>query len=114
MRKSCFFFYVVLSCITSLGQQPVIDSLTKELTKAATSEKKVEVLSMLSRLYMNINLEQSDKYGLQMTEIAETSRDRKVMIKALLTNGERCSYLSARQENIVKATSYVNTALARA
>jgi hypothetical protein len=114
MRKSCFFFYVLLSCITSLGQQPVIDSLTKELTKAATSEKKVGVLSMLSRLYMGINLEQSDKYSLQMTEIAEASRDSKVMIKALLANGEIYSYFSARQENIVKATRSYHTALARA
>lgn len=111
MRKSCFFFCVLLISISSFSQQAVIDSLKNELSKATTNEKKVEALSMLSRLFMNVNLEQADKYGLQMTELAEASRDRKLMIKAMLANGERYSYLSARQENIVKATGFYNAAL---
>ncbi len=111
MRKLCFIFFALIFSLSSSSQQAVIDSCKNELTKATTSEKKVEVLSMLSRLFMNVNLNEADKYGLQMTEVAEASRDRKLMIKAMLANGERYSYLSARQENIVKATGFYNAAL---
>lgn len=47
---------------------------------------------------MNVNLAEADKYGLQMIEVAEMSRDRKLMVKALLTNGERYSYLAGRKK----------------
>lgn len=106
MRKLCFIFLCVGLCLTVQSQTAVIDSFKKELAKAVTNEHKVEILGLLSRTLMNVNLPEADKYGRQMIEVAETSRERKLMVKALLTNGERYSYLYGRKENIEKATSF--------
>lgn len=97
--------WVMLMSAIANSQSP-IDTLQKQLTAATTDERKVELLGSISRIYMNQDLAQSDKYGQQMIEVAERSRNRKLMVKALLTNGERYSYLSGRKDNIDKAISY--------
>lgn len=111
MRK--IYFLLLCICIASAArsQTAVIDSLKRELVKATGTEKKIEILGLLSRTFMNINLPEADKYGLQMIEVAEASRDRKLMVKALLTNGERYSYLAGRKDNIDKAIDYYNQGL---
>lgn len=111
MRKLCFI--ICLCCITaaSRSQTAIIDSFKLQLAKATSNEQKIEVLGYLSRTLMNVNLAEADKYGLQMIEVAEMSRDRKLMVKALLTNGERYSYLAGRKENINKAIEYYNKGL---
>ncbi|MFZ1451662.1 MAG: tetratricopeptide repeat protein, partial [Ferruginibacter sp.] len=78
---------------------------------AQTSEQKIDALGYLCRTLMNSNLPEADKYGLQMIEVAEMSRDRKLMVKALLTNGERYSYLAGRKDNLDKAISYYTQGL---
>lgn len=111
MRK--LYFIICLCCITatSRSQTAIIDSFKLQLAKATGNEQKIEVLGYLSRTLMNVNLAEADKYGLQMIEVAEMSRDRKLMVKALLTNGERYSYLAGRKENINKAIEYYNKGL---
>lgn len=96
---------------TARSQTAIIDSFKRELAKATTSEQKVEILGYLSRTLMNTSLPEADKYGRQMIEIAEMSRDRKLMVKALLTNGERYSYLAGRKDNINKAIGYYTQGL---
>ncbi len=111
MRKLCFFFLCICFALTIQAQENVIKGFKDELAKATTAEKKVEALGNLSRVMMNINLVEADKYGLQMIEESELSRDRKLMVKALLTNGERYSYLAGRSDNIEKSISYYNKGL---
>lgn len=95
----------------SYAQDKVINDFKNQLAKATTDREKVEALGNLSRTLMNINLAEADKYGQQMIEVAELSRDRKLMVKALLTNGERYSYLAGRKDNQEKATAYYNQGL---
>lgn len=97
--------------VTGHSQSHLVDSLKTKLAKAVTDEEKVEMLSMISRILMNENLQEADKYGQQMTQVAEASRDRKLMVKALMRNGERYSYLAGRKENTLKATDYYLQAL---
>lgn len=111
MRKSCLFLFLAILYLQLPAQTPVIDSLKARLNQASTDEQKIEALGYLSRTLMNVNLAEADKYGQQMIELAEMSRDRKLMIKALLANGERYSYLAGKKENITKATDYYNQAL---
>lgn len=111
MRKLCFIFLWVCFSLTALSQTAIIDSLKRELAKATTNEQKVDMLGYLSRTLMNSNLPEADKYGQQMIEVAEMSRNRKLMVKALLTNGERYSYLAGRKDNINKAISYYTQGL---
>ena len=61
---------------------------------------------------MNVNLKEADEYGKELISLAEESRDRKLMIKAYMSNGTRCSYLAGTQDYINRAIDYYNKALA--
>jgi tetratricopeptide (TPR) repeat protein len=111
MRKLCYILLFIFIATSAKSQANIIDSFKRELAKAVTNEQKIEVLGYLSRTLMNSNLPEADKYGQQMIEIAEMSRDRKLMVKALLTNGERYSYLAGRKDNVDKAISYYTQGL---
>ncbi|MGB4844662.1 MAG: hypothetical protein WBP16_09365 [Ferruginibacter sp.] len=111
MRKIIFILCWVCISVTVQSQTALIDSFKNVLAKATSNEEKVSTLGFLSRVLMNLNPAEADKYGLQMIEVAEMSRDRKLMVKALLTNGERHSYLAGKKENILKATSYYTQGL---
>ena len=112
MRKLLAIILLLTTTICRSQIQPaVIDSMKARISTAKTDADKVELLGNLARTLMNVNLVEADKYGFEMITIAEQSRDRKLMIKALLTNGERYSYLSGRRENINKAIDYYNQGL---
>ncbi|MDP4263661.1 MAG: tetratricopeptide repeat protein [Bacteroidota bacterium] len=99
--------------ISSFSQQTLaVDSLKKSLAKAGTTEEKVESLDALSRTLMNVNPKEADEYGKQLITIAEESRDRKLMIKAYMSNGTRCSYFAGIQDYNNRAIDYFNSALA--
>ena len=113
MRKliAILLLAVLPICGFTQSRLNVVDSMKANLANAKTDEEKVEQLGYLSRTLMNIDLSEADRYGLQMIEVAESSRDRKLMVEALLTNGERYSYLSGRKDNVQKATSYYQKGL---
>jgi tetratricopeptide (TPR) repeat protein len=112
MRKLIFLLLLTLPSIFSTGQQPAaVDSLKKELDKAVSVERKVELLDVLSRMLMNVDLKESDEYGKQLIAIAEQSRDRTLMIKAYMSNGTRCSYFAGVQDYANTAISHYNKAL---
>lgn len=114
MRKLIAFLLVITSgfAIKAQVQPAVIDSFKVKLASAKTDDERMETLGYLSKVLMNVNPAEADKYGKQMIEIAESTRDRKKMIRALLSNGERFSYLAGRRENLEKAINYYNEALA--
>src|SRR4030095_1895454 len=95
----------------SAAQQAVIDSMKKVLAMAKTDEEKVEALDLLSRTVMNVSLKQADDYGNQLITLAEESRDRKLMIKAYMSNGTRCSYFAGMKDYTTRAIDYFNKAL---
>ncbi|MFT3911198.1 MAG: hypothetical protein QM737_17390 [Ferruginibacter sp.] len=111
MRKIYFLLFGIFISFSALSQKAVIDSFKRELAKAKTDEEKVTQLGYLSRTLMNVSLPESDKYGQQMIEIAEMSRDRKLMVKAFIANGDRYSNLSGRKDNIDKSTNFYMQAL---
>lgn len=113
MRKLPIVLLLVFVSTNAPAQhQPAaVDSFKAKLGRASTPEEKIDILGYLCRTLMNINLPEADKYGLQMIQVAEASRDRKLMVRALLTNGERFSYLSGRRDNIEKAINYYTQGL---
>jgi tetratricopeptide (TPR) repeat protein len=117
MRKLAFILTGVVFAIACVAQPParpqpaIIDSFKRELTKDISNHKKFELLGVLCRTLMTINISESDKYGQQLIEVAEVSRDRKLMTQALLINGERYANLSGRKDNIDKAISYYEQGL---
>lgn len=88
----------------------LVDSLKAELQKAPAIEKRVELLGAISKLLMNSDLKASDDYGLQQIALAESTRTRKLMFKAYLTNGERNAYFAVKKPYFEKALNYYNHA----
>jgi len=111
MKKTIFILYLIVVSATVQSQTQIVDSFKTVLAKATTNDEKAEALGLLSKLLMNINLGEADKYGIEMIKVAEMSRNRKLMVKALLTNGERYSYLAGKRENIDKAVNYYTQGL---
>ncbi len=113
MRKSFCLLLLNSMVLLSIAQpQPaVIDSLKIKLEKATTDKERFELTAQLSKIMMNVNPAMADEFGQQLIEIAETSRDRQLMINALLINGERYSYLAGRRDNIDKSMGFYNRAL---
>lgn len=113
MRKLFYLSICIIITFLAEGQlQPVVvDSMKTKLAKATSTEEKFEITGQLARILMNVSLVESDKYGTELIELAELSRDRRLMTKAQLINGERYSYLSGKKENTDKAISYYNKGL---
>ncbi len=116
MRKLiAFFLLAALPVISSAQSRPVVIDSFKNLLKTEVSpEKRIAVTSNIALLLIYVDLAESDKYGQEAIEIAEATRNRKLMAKALLMNGRRYSYLGGRKDNIEKSVLYYNKALALA
>jgi tetratricopeptide (TPR) repeat protein len=113
MRRLIALFLLITPGIISFSQQSaVVDSMKKVLAKANTAEEKVEALDILSRSLMNINPKEAEEYGKQLITVAEESRNRKLMIKAYMSNGTRCSYFGGMKDYASRSIDYFNNALA--
>jgi tetratricopeptide (TPR) repeat protein len=113
MRKITCFILLSLSIHTCFGQlqAAVADSMKKALANAKTIEEKIEKLDILSQILMNVDLKEADKYGKELITLAEESRNRRLMIKAYMSNGTRCSYFASRPDYANQSINYFNQAL---
>ncbi len=111
MKKVSCLLLLILPFLFSAAQQALVDSMKNVLALAKTPEEKVEALDMLSRTMVNINLKQADEYGNDLITLAEESRDRKLMIKAYMSNGTRCSYFAGMKDYTSRSIDYYNKAL---
>ncbi|HEX6848300.1 MAG TPA: tetratricopeptide repeat protein [Chitinophagaceae bacterium] len=103
---------IVLSVTKLFPQQAAaVDSIKSSLAGAKTPEEKVFWLDNLSRTLMNVNLPQAEEYGKQLITFAEETRDRKLMVKAYMSNGERCGYFAGQKVHMNKSIEYYNKAL---
>ncbi|HEX6170228.1 MAG TPA: hypothetical protein VFZ33_11060 [Chitinophagaceae bacterium] len=111
-KATLLFIGIVLSAAKIFPQQAAaLDSMKSTLAKAKTPEERVFWLDNLSRTAMNVNLAQADEYGKQLISYAEETRDRKLMIKAYMSNGLRCSYLIGQKDYTTRSIEFYNKAL---
>ena len=111
-RKLLPVLLLFISILAKAQQNPALeDSLKRKLSKTVKVEDRIEILSDLSRIMMNTNIPEADKFGKQLLQEAELSRDRKLMVKALLVNGERYSYFGTGKDYNQKSLDYYNQAL---
>jgi tetratricopeptide (TPR) repeat protein len=112
MKKSSIFFVLLAYSYTANSQDYFLtDSLKLNLKNAKTAEDKVLWLGELASFYQQLNKDSSDKYSQNQLEEAELSRDRKVLLKALLSNASK-HYNNANTEDQVKAgNSFAHRAL---
>ena len=115
MFFSSKFFFLLFSfflfCASNAQEAAAVDSIKNALNKATTAEDKVRWLDELSRTMMNIKPADGDEYGKQLIAVAEESRDRKLMFKAYLSNGIRCTYFASQKSYSDKAIGFYNKAL---
>ena len=106
-------FIFILWGLKSFPQQAAaLDSISSSLAKAKTPEEKVFWLDHLSRTAMNVDLLKAEDYGKQLITFAEETRDRKLMFKAYMSNGIRCSYFAGQKDFTTRSIEYYNKALA--
>ena len=111
-KASVLLFIIIFSAVRSFGQQAAaLDSMKSSLAKAKTPEEKVYWLDILSRTAMSVNLMQAEEYGKQLITFAEETRDRKLMVKAYMSNGIRCGYFVGQKDYTTRSIEYYNKAL---
>jgi tetratricopeptide (TPR) repeat protein len=103
--------FLLIFTSTHAQQAAAVDSMKRELAKAQTVEDKIYWLDFLSRTLMNVDLKEADDYGQQLIDVAEESRDRKLMIKAYTSNGVRCSYQPGNKEYVNRSIKFFEQAL---
>ncbi|MFZ1312506.1 MAG: hypothetical protein WAR38_06545, partial [Chitinophagaceae bacterium] len=111
-RRVLLFFLSMAASVVILAQEAAaVDSLKIALGKVTTITEKVNILDELSRVLMNVNPKEADEYGNKLIAVAEESRDRKLMFKAYLSNGTRCSYFASQKAYSQKSMEFYNKAL---
>lgn len=111
-RLLLFLLFSLCSFYSSAQQNmAVIDSMKTKLAAAKGSEEKVEILGPLSMILINTDTLESDKYGLQAIREAELSRNRALMVRALMMNGLRYSFFSGNKAFLQRSLDYFTRAL---
>lgn len=110
--------FILLICLLGTLFTPVysqdlkaVESLKKKLAAAKTPADRIYYMDNLSRVLMNVDLPQSEEMGKQIILVAEESRDRELMVKAYISNGQRCSYFSGRGDYTERSIQYYEKAL---
>ncbi len=108
MTKCCFLWlFITFFCVFSMSAQQrgvdnvVMDSLKRELSKAQTATAKVQFLLSLAQSCLDSSM--SASYSSQAIEVAEMSRDRKLMASTYLLKGKRYLNNTVFAENLDKA-----------
>ena len=111
MKRLCMAFLLMPLLVFSQQAHPIIDSLKKQLTVAKTDKERVNLLGDLSQILFTIDKTQSEAYAQRMMEVAEVSRDRKLIIRSLIINGKRYAMMGSFKENLDKSIALYNEAL---
>lgn len=102
---------IVPYCESNAQTTKLEDSLQRELSQATKLEDRMDLMSSLAKYYMGIHNKKSEEYGSKIIEIADSSRDRVLMVKAYLYNADRCLNFTALKENTNRGLAYTNKAL---
>jgi len=112
LKATLLIFLFILFAVNSFTQQAAaLDSMKSSFAKAKTPEEKVFWLDILARTAMSIDPAQADAYGKQLITFAEETRDRKLMVKAYMSNGTRCGYFAGQKDFTNRSIEYFNKAL---
>lgn len=106
-----FVISLLVAAICHAQEAAVVDSVKKALAKATLPEERISLLDELSKIMMNVNRKEADELGKKLIAEAEDTRERKLMFKAYISNGVRCSYFANQKEYSDKAIEFYNKAL---
>ncbi len=89
----------------------VVDTMKANLAKTKTPKDRIHLMGLISQVYVNTNMPESDRYGEQAIQEAELTRDRALMFDALMLNGTRYLYVGINRQWIQKSIEYYQRAL---
>jgi tetratricopeptide (TPR) repeat protein len=98
-------------CVAYAQNFALEDSLQRQLAKAVGVADRMRWMSELSKIYLGIHNDKSDELGSQIIEIADSSRDRELMVKAYLYNAERCLNFTVLKQYLSRGMEYSSKAL---
>ncbi len=110
-KYTTLLLFILISSTGMTQQTEVVDSLKASLARAVTIEDKFFLMENLSRVLMNVNLQEAEKCGNDLIRLAEESRIRKLMVQAYVSNGIRCSYMRGQKSFMDRSIGYFNQAL---
>lgn len=88
----------------------IIDSLKLKYSEAKTLVDKSKIAGEISQYSAVTNFAESERWGNLALENAESSRDRKAIIGALIANGVKFMSQGAKKENVEKAQDFFEQA----
>jgi tetratricopeptide (TPR) repeat protein len=112
MKKVFLLMACIVPCCVSNAQSSQLeDSLQRQLSKAVRIEDRMRWMSELSNFYLGLHNDKSDALGAQIIEMADSSRDRELMVKAYLYNADRCLSFTILKQYIGRGIGYSSKAL---
>ncbi|GAA4320201.1 tetratricopeptide repeat protein [Flaviaesturariibacter amylovorans] len=112
MRKLSCVSALLFICLFVQAQRDVmLDSFQRQLSVAKTPSERVTLLGRLMRYAASSNPAESDRWGRQLTEEAERSRDRVLIFKSLMYHGERYTYQQQNRDALAKSIDFFTRAL---
>ena len=111
MKRFVIFALLLFPFISNAQDYPLTDSLKRELSNANSPAQKVRVLGDLYSFYLGLDEKLSEEYDKKLTEIAEVSRDRKLMLEALLIHADAHYNHGGVQQNLNEGIRYSQQAL---
>jgi hypothetical protein len=114
MNRLLLTFLLAFTGIAATAQSfPLLDSLNKELANARTDEARIKWLDELSHLYMAINTAVADSLAKKQEEIAELSRDRRLMVQSIMSSVRRLmNNYSGKQDMLEKSNAAIQKGIA--
>jgi tetratricopeptide (TPR) repeat protein len=100
MPRLILVLFFVLTVVQLHAQNPVVDTLTLQLSRATTNEERVSILGELAQFYVGADRKLSDEYFAKQFRIAEESRDRKLIVRSHLSNAHRLYNMNVLQKNV--------------
>lgn len=114
MKKASRYFIILFFTLlpfVSPGQEAALDSLRIAVEDAKTPAEKIYWMEKLALASINVSAERADSLGKVLIEIAEESRDRKLMVRAYMANGLRCGYFGGNLSRTRQSIDYYEKAL---
>lgn len=102
----CFF-----SVSLKAQDHHLADSLKKNLQNATTDAQKIRWMSELASFYTNLDNPRAEQYQKELLQIAELSRDRRLMVSAYLRCADRYYNHGGIQHHLNRAIEFSNKAL---
>ncbi len=109
--KKILLLAFFLPAVVFAQDYPLTDSLKQNLANAKTPAAKVLWLGKLSSFYRTLNKSLCEQYAKEQMQVAELSRDRTVMLEALLSQAHSCFNAGGIQENMMKGKKFSQQAL---